>query len=105
MDGMDVAHGDLLHGVIACCSPSRCLPSSFPETPRVGVLRIETTRGDRLVHHASWLAFINHSMAGPEVGPQPYALLVISSLTPLRFSAGCEGSAFQAAGAADKRPH
>mgnify|MGYP003510990786 CR=1 FL=1 len=38
----------------------------FPETPRVGILRIETTRGDRLfislvlaaVIHLLWIAFI-----------------------------------------------
>jgi predicted small integral membrane protein len=46
-----------------------CLAIRFPETPRVGVLRIETTRGDRLFIsllgsafiHLGWLFF-----AGPD---------------------------------------
>ncbi|MEM6383240.1 MAG: DUF2160 domain-containing protein [Pseudomonadota bacterium] len=48
----------------------------FPETPRVGVLRIETTRGDRLFITLLGSAFINLAWLGLEVGPQPYALLV-----------------------------
>ena len=47
----------------------------FPETPRVGVLRIETTRGDRLFITLLGSAFINLAWLGLEVGPQPYALL------------------------------
>jgi predicted small integral membrane protein len=52
------------------------LPSRYPETPRVGVLRIETTRGDRLFITLLGSAFINLAWLGLEVGPQPYALLV-----------------------------
>ncbi len=47
----------------------------FPETPRVGVLRIETTRGDRLFITLLGSAFINLAWLGLEVAPQPYALL------------------------------
>jgi predicted small integral membrane protein len=52
------------------------LAIKFPETPRVGVLRIETTRGDRLFITLLGSAFINMAWLGLEVGPQPYALLV-----------------------------
>ncbi len=48
----------------------------YPETPRVGILRIETTRGDRLFITLLGSAFINLIWLGLEVGPQPYALLV-----------------------------
>ncbi|MGD1885820.1 MAG: DUF2160 domain-containing protein [Cohaesibacteraceae bacterium] len=51
------------------------LAIKFPETPRVGVLRIETTRGDRLFITLLGSAFINLAWLGLEVGPQPYALL------------------------------
>ena len=51
------------------------LAIKFPETPRVGILRIETTRGDRLFITLLGSAFINLIWLGLEVGPQPYALL------------------------------
>jgi predicted small integral membrane protein len=51
------------------------LAIKYPETPRVGVLRIETTRGDRLFITLLGSAFINLAWLGLEVGPQPYALL------------------------------
>ena len=51
------------------------LAIKFPETPRVGVLRIETTRGDRLLITLLGSAFINLIWLGLEVAPQPYALL------------------------------
>ena len=51
------------------------LAIKFPETPRVGILRIETTRGDRLFITLLGSAFINLIWLGFEVGPQPYALL------------------------------
>ncbi len=47
----------------------------FPETPRRGILRIETTRGDRLFITLLGSAFINLAWLGLEVAPQPYALL------------------------------
>ena len=49
----------------------------FPERPRMGVLRIETTRGDRLFITLLGSAFINLAwlgLAGPDT--QPYALIV-----------------------------
>ncbi len=48
----------------------------YPETPRTGILRIETTRGDRLFITLLGSAFINLAWLGLELGPQPYALLV-----------------------------
>ena len=51
------------------------LAIKFPDTPRVGVLRIETTRGDRLFITLLGSAFINLIWLGLEVAPQPYALL------------------------------
>ncbi len=48
----------------------------FPETPRIGVLRIETTRGDRLFITLLGSAFINLAWLGLDLGPQPWALLV-----------------------------
>jgi len=51
------------------------LAIKFPETPRIGVLRIETTRGDRLFITLLGSAFINLAWLGLEIAPQPYALL------------------------------
>jgi predicted small integral membrane protein len=51
------------------------LAIKFPETPRTGILRIETTRGDRLFITLLGSAFINLIWLGLEVAPQPYALL------------------------------
>lgn len=51
------------------------LAIKYPETPRTGVLRIETTRGDRLFITLLGSAFINLIWLGLEVAPQPYALL------------------------------
>ena len=48
----------------------------YPETPRRGILRIDTTRGDRLFITLLGSAFINLAWLGLEVGPQPWALLV-----------------------------
>ncbi|KAF0674662.1 DUF2160 domain-containing protein [Profundibacterium mesophilum] len=47
----------------------------YPETPRTGILRIETTRGDRLFITLLGSAFINLAWLGFEIGPQPWALL------------------------------
>jgi predicted small integral membrane protein len=46
----------------------------FPETPRVGILRIETTRGDRLFITLLGSAFVNLAWLGMDLGPQWYAL-------------------------------
>ncbi|MCR9122410.1 MAG: DUF2160 domain-containing protein [Phyllobacteriaceae bacterium] len=48
----------------------------FPETPRVGILRIETTRGDRLFITLLGSAFINLAWLGLISGPQWGALIV-----------------------------
>jgi predicted small integral membrane protein len=48
----------------------------YPETPRVGILRIETTRGDRLFITLLGSAFINLAWLGLDLGPQWGALIV-----------------------------
>ena len=50
------------------------LALKFPETPRVGILRIETTRGDRLFITLLGSAFINLAWLGLVGSNQPYAL-------------------------------
>lgn len=46
----------------------------FPETPRTGVLGIETTRGDRLFITLLGSAFINLAWLGLVGENQPYAM-------------------------------
>ena len=48
----------------------------FPETPRTGILRIETTRGDRLFITLLGSAFINLIWLGLGFAPQWGALVV-----------------------------
>ena len=48
----------------------------YPETPRTGVLRIETTRGDRLFITLLGSAFINLAWLGVVSLPQWGALIV-----------------------------
>lgn len=52
------------------------LAIKFPETPRKGVLGIETTRGDRLFITLLGSAFINLAWLGVIGANQPFALLV-----------------------------
>ena len=52
------------------------LAIKFPETPRVGILRIETTRGDRLFITLLGSAFINLAWLGLIGANQPFALVV-----------------------------
>jgi predicted small integral membrane protein len=52
------------------------LAIKFPETPRTGILRIETTRGDRLFITLLGSAFINLAWLGLVGANQPYALIV-----------------------------
>jgi predicted small integral membrane protein len=52
------------------------LAVKFPETPRKGVLQIETTRGDRLFITLLGSAFINLAWLAIVGAHQPYALLV-----------------------------
>ena len=47
-----------------------------PETPRRGVLGIETTRGDRLFITLLVSAFVNLAWLAWGIAPQPYALIV-----------------------------
>jgi len=51
------------------------LAIKFPETPRVGILRIETTRGDRLFITLLGSAFINLAWLGLIGSNQPFALI------------------------------
>ena len=48
----------------------------WPEMPRRGVLRIETTRGDRLFITLLGSAFINLAWLGLSGLPQPWALVL-----------------------------
>jgi len=57
----------------------------FPETPRVGILGIETTRGDRLFITLLGSAFINIAWLGFEVGPQPWAFAACAVFAALVF--------------------
>lgn len=52
------------------------LAIKFPEAPRVGILRIETTRGDRLFITLLGSAFINLAWLGLVGAHQPYAMIV-----------------------------
>ncbi|CUH85249.1 DUF2160 domain-containing protein [Thalassovita mediterranea] len=52
------------------------LAIKFPETPRQGVLGMETTRGDRLFITLLGSAFINLAWLGLVGAHQPYALIV-----------------------------
>jgi len=52
------------------------LAMKFPETPRIGILRIETTRGDRLFITLLGSAFINLAWLGLIGANQPFALIV-----------------------------
>ena len=52
------------------------LAIKFPETPRTGILRIETTRGDRLFITLLGSAFINLAWLGLLDAPQWGALIV-----------------------------
>jgi len=52
------------------------LAIKFPETPRKGVLGIETTRGDRLFITLLGSAFINLAWLGVIGANQPFALIV-----------------------------
>jgi predicted small integral membrane protein len=52
------------------------LALKFPETPRLGILGIETTRGDRLFITLLGSAFINLAWLGVVGAQQPYALIL-----------------------------
>lgn len=52
------------------------LAIKYPEVPRVGILRIETTRGDRLFITLLGSAFLNLAWLGLLSAPQWGALIV-----------------------------
>ncbi len=52
------------------------LAIKYPETPRLGVLGMETTRGDRLFITLLGSAFINLVWLGIVGANQPFALIV-----------------------------
>ena len=52
------------------------LAIKFPETPRKGILGIETTRGDRLFITLLGSAFLNLAWLGVIGVNQPFALIV-----------------------------
>ena len=63
--------------VIACLLISfTILAIKYPETPRVGIMRIETTRGDRLFITLLGSAFINLAWLGLIGANQPFAMIV-----------------------------
>jgi predicted small integral membrane protein len=63
--------------IIACILTAfTVLAIKFPETPRKGILRIETTRGDRLFITLLGSAFINLAWLGVIGANQPFALFV-----------------------------
>ncbi len=67
----------IFFAVIACLLITfTILAIKFPETPRVGVLRIETTRGDRLFITLLGSAFINLAWLGIVGANQPVALIL-----------------------------
>ena len=66
----------IFFAVIACLLITfTILAIKFPETPRTGVLRIETTRGDRLFITLLGSAFINLAWLGFTDLPQWGALV------------------------------
>jgi len=67
----------MFFGAIACLLIAMTvLAIRFPETPRIGVLRIETTRGDRLFISLLGSAFINLAWLGL-VGPNLWWALAV----------------------------
>ncbi|MEO3416061.1 DUF2160 domain-containing protein [Roseovarius sp. CAU 1744] len=67
----------IFFGIIACTLiVFTILAIRLPETPKIGILRIETTRGDRLFITLLGSAFINLAWLGLIGANQPYALVV-----------------------------
>lgn len=76
----------IFFGVIAALIFTFTLLAIFrPETPRVGVLRIETTRGDRLFISLLGSAFINLAWLGWGEFHQGYALAVCAVYAAVVF--------------------
>ena len=68
----------LIAGVLVLFS---ILAIRYPETPRRGILGIETTRGDRLFIALLASAFLNLAWLGLALGPQWIALIICLVLT------------------------
>lgn len=67
----------IFFAVIACILITfTVLAIRFPETPRVGILRIETTRGDRLFITLLGSGFINLAWLGL-VGATQWGALIV----------------------------
>ena len=64
------------------------LAIKFPETPRTGILRIETTRGDRLFITLLGSAFINFDLAGFRGGAAALCAAGLPCLCRSRISLG-----------------
>ena len=66
MDGLDAADRDLLRAACLTLAVMTWLAVAYPEAERVGILRIPTTRGDRLfislimtaVIHLLWIGLV-----------------------------------------------
>ncbi len=62
--------------IAATLVPFTVLVIKYPEVPRIGILRIETTRGDRLFITLLGSAFLNLAWLGLFSAPQWGALIV-----------------------------
>jgi len=71
-----LASAAFFYTIAALLSVFTLLAIRFPETPRRGILGIETTRGDRLFITLLGSAFINLAWLGIVATMQPLALLV-----------------------------
>ena len=76
MDGMDLAHRDLLHGHRLAADHLYGAGDQVSRNPAHGDLRIETTRGDRLFITLLGSAFIHIAWLGLVGTNQPYAMIV-----------------------------
>ena len=83
MDGLDAADRDLLRAARDHASAMTWLGVAYPEVERVGVLRIPTTRGDRLfvslilaaVIHLLWIGFVGtDTIATLPIGEEGFEL-------------------------------
>lgn len=63
-------------GIVCLLIIFTVLAIKFPETPRVGILRIETTRGDRLFITLLGSAFLNLAWLGL-VGESQWGAMII----------------------------
>ena len=88
LDGLDLADGVFFAVIGGSLALMTALAILRPETERVGVLRIPTTRGDRLFISLLGAAFIHLAwlgLVGPNlrVGPRPLASCIRGRGVPL----------------------